>query len=284
MITDIILVSTGLIWVIAASIFDIKTREVPDWLSFSLIAIGLGIRGIHSLFYWDYNYILYGLIGLILFFIIGNIMYYTKQWGGGDSKLLMGLGAIFGSYTNIDLFNPNLNIPFLLILLVNILIIGAIYGIIYGLILGILNWRKVLPLLKKQNKLILIISIFVSIIIFIIGLFVDNFGVLFIIFSILILLFSFILFFIAAIEKVVMIKRISVGNLREGDWLCKDVVKNNKILCTSKGLGITKEDIKLLKKNKIREVIIKDGLPFVPSFLIGIIISFIFGNLISLGL
>src|SRR3989344_3922318 len=38
----------ALIWLTFATICDIKTREIPDWLNYSLIAIGLGLRFIFS--------------------------------------------------------------------------------------------------------------------------------------------------------------------------------------------------------------------------------------------
>ena len=49
MVFWIFLVIVGFIGLIFATITDIKKREVPDWLNYSLIAIGLGARGIYSL-------------------------------------------------------------------------------------------------------------------------------------------------------------------------------------------------------------------------------------------
>ena len=53
-------------------------------------------------------FLLYSLITFGAFFDIGLIMYYTKQWGGGDSKLLMGLGALLPLYPNIIIDNFSL--------------------------------------------------------------------------------------------------------------------------------------------------------------------------------
>ena len=39
--------------------------------------------------------------------------------------------------------------------------------------------------------------------------------------------------------------------------------------------------IEMLKKNKIRKIKIKIGIPFIPGFLLGYIIILIFGNWIS---
>ena len=67
MIIDIILIITGLIGLIIASITDIKTREVPDWLSYSLIIIGLTIRLFYSLAYQEWLFLIQGLIGFASF-------------------------------------------------------------------------------------------------------------------------------------------------------------------------------------------------------------------------
>src|SRR3989338_201636 len=79
-----------------ASYTDFKTREVPDWLNFSLVASGIGINLIFSLVFLDFSYIANSLLGFGLFFLLGMLMFYTGQWGGGDSKMLMGLGALLG--------------------------------------------------------------------------------------------------------------------------------------------------------------------------------------------
>ena len=85
MIIDIILLSIAFIALVIATITDLKTREVPDWLSYSVIFMGIGIRGIYSLATFDYMYLVYGLAGLGIFVAIAYAMFYTGQWGGGDS-------------------------------------------------------------------------------------------------------------------------------------------------------------------------------------------------------
>jgi len=144
-----LIIIISLIAVVFAVITDIKSREVPNWISFTLIAIGIFSKLIYSIINSDFSYIVYGIIGLLIGTFIGFIMYYTKQWGGGDAKLLIGLTTIFISYEGITLFNSNINIPFLFILITNIIIFGGLYGMIYGLFLAIKNldkfkeeWRK----------------------------------------------------------------------------------------------------------------------------------------------
>ena len=53
---ELLLLSIGLAGVLFASVTDWKTREVPDWISYSMMAGGLGIRAIYSLSTSDYFY------------------------------------------------------------------------------------------------------------------------------------------------------------------------------------------------------------------------------------
>src|SRR3989338_7330218 len=78
------------------SITDLKTREVADWVNYGLIISGVGLNLLFSAVYSDSSFIINSIIGLAIFFGIAYIMFYAGQWGGGDSKILMGLGAMIG--------------------------------------------------------------------------------------------------------------------------------------------------------------------------------------------
>ena len=151
MLIELILVIIALIWLIFATYFDIKTQEIPDWLTYSLIIIAIVLKLLHSLATNEWNFFYYGLLGGLIFFAIGSLMYYTKQWGGGDTKLLAGLGIAFTSYPRflLNYLNPNLNFPFLFTLFINILIAGALYGIIWTFVLAIKN-KKPLAIVRMQ--------------------------------------------------------------------------------------------------------------------------------------
>jgi len=79
-----------------ASYTDLKTREVPDWVNFGLIGIGFGVNLLFSIIFFKINFIIASVVGFAVFFALAWIMFYTGQWGGGDSKILMGLGAVIG--------------------------------------------------------------------------------------------------------------------------------------------------------------------------------------------
>ena len=88
--------------------------------------------------------------------------------------------------------------------------------------------------------------------------------------------------FVKSIEKSSMYKLVEPNKLTEGDWIVKDVYINKQYITGPKDLGIEKKQIKLLieayKRKKIGKVLIKEGIPFVPSFLIAFIITFVIGN------
>jgi Flp pilus assembly protein protease CpaA len=61
MIIWILFLSIAIISLIFATIIDLKTKEVPNWLTYSLIASGIGIRLLYSLIFNDFSIIIYGI-------------------------------------------------------------------------------------------------------------------------------------------------------------------------------------------------------------------------------
>ena len=122
---SIILITITFIVLLIASYIDIRTREVPDWLNYGLIFTAFGIRTIYS-FELGWTILLSGILGFIVCLGLAFLFYYTNQWGGGDSKLLMGMGAIIGITYPFDASSWNLLFFFLALLF-----LGAIYGLIF---------------------------------------------------------------------------------------------------------------------------------------------------------
>jgi len=276
MLIEVSLITITIIFLIIASLSDLKTREVPDYLSHSLIAIAIIFTILNAITSNNYNIILNSAIIFIIFLIISLIMYYTKQWGGGDSKILMALGIIFYTYpaSLLNYFNPNLTIPFPLTLIINILIFGSLYGIIYSYFLLKKSKKKFKP---KIKKLFFILPIVLTLASF---LFQDIIKILFLLLALISISYPYLLLYIKFIEKNCMLKIIPINKLTEGDWIAKDIKHKNKIIYNSKSIGVTKKQIKLIKKLKIKRILVKYGIPFIPSFLIAVIISLIFGSVL----
>jgi Flp pilus assembly protein protease CpaA len=288
MVISLILLFLGILGLIIASYADIKTTEIPDWLSYSLIVSGLFLRISHSIFYQDFSYTTIALVNLGIFFVIGNVMYYTKQWGGGDAKLLMALSVIFATYPKelLSLFTPKLDLYFPLTIFINILIVGMFYSFLFTIYLGfkhkkdfLKEFKLYLDKTKSSRKIILVLSI----LLIILAIILQEPTLKLILFSsaILILITLYLWIYLKSVEKSCMYKRVKVSKLLEGDWIINDIYKNKRLIIKRPIYGITKSQINLLKKHKISNIDIKQGIVFVPSFLIATIVSLIFGNVVS---
>jgi len=87
---------------------------------------------------------------------------------------------------------------------------------------------------------------------------------------------------IKAVEKSCMQKLVEPAKLTEGDWIVNDVYAGRHYICGPKDLGISKSQIRkliqLYRQRKVKKILIKEGVPFVPSFFIAYILTMITGN------
>jgi hypothetical protein len=81
--------------------------------------------------------------------------------------------------------------------------------------------------------------------------------------------------FTRSIERTILLKEYPVGKLTEGDWIVKEVKVKGKIIVHAKNTGVTIEQIAALKRAKVKTVLVKEGIPFVPGFLLAFIVLMI---------
>ncbi|MBI2658750.1 prepilin peptidase [Candidatus Woesearchaeota archaeon] len=271
------------------SITDLKTREVPDWVNYGLVISGLGLNLLFSAVYSDSFFIINSIIGLAIFFGIAYIMFYAGQWGGGDRKMIMGLGAMIG--IDVSFQEPQ----FLLGFFINALLIGAIYGLFWSIYLAAKNKKKFFmevrkTLLQKNivrfKKFMIAFLALLSVAFFLINEFPTIWQtyikILILLLAFLALTTFYLWIFVKAIEKSAMYKSVEPNKLTEGDWIVNDVYVSKQYICGPKDLGISKSQIRKLiefyKKRKVKKILIKEGIPFVPSFLLAFIVTLMFGN------
>jgi len=253
--------------IVIASLQDIKRREVDNWLNLFLIIGGGAYIIFNSIFLGEYFLILQFGFLLVIFFILMNLFYYGHIFAGGDAKLLFSMAPFFVAATFMEaVYNIGYFILFLMLA-------GSVYGIFYSAVLYFRNFKKVNGNFKKEflngNWKFYVICFGV---IFLIGSF---FYKPFLLPGVFITFFPLLYVFAKGLEEVVMIRIVSGKNLREGDWLLEDVRVGRKIIRANWD-GLTKKDLKFLKDKK--RVKIKDGIPFVPAFLIGFLIYVFFRN------
>ncbi len=265
MLEIVFLIVLGLIWIIFASIQDIKQREVANWLNFSLIIFALGFRFFYSLFSnQGFMFFYQGLIGLGIFFILGNIFYYGRMFAGGDAKLLIALGTILPLSKSFII-----NLKYFLFFIFLFLIIGAVYGVFWSFILVFKNLKafaKEFPkqFIKERKKILL--SLILAIMLIAFGFFYSVYFYL----SVLFFIFPWLWIYAKTIDEVCMIKKIKTKDLTEGDWLYRDIKIGKKTIKATWD-GLSKKEINELRK-KFDFIKIRQGIQFVPVFLISFLI------------
>jgi len=267
MIEIVFLYVLALIWIIFASVQDVKMREIADWLNYSLIIFALSFRFFYSLFNSNFEFLYQGLIWLGIFFVLGNVLYFSKFFAGGDAKLMMALGVILPFS---DSFSTNLQ--YIGVFLLIFFIVTVVQSLGASIILSIKyrkKFKKEFRKLWQQNKKITIFVELIGLVLMLVGFF----KILIFYLGILIFISPLILIFAKAVDEASMVKKVKPNVLTVGDLLYKDVRVGRKIIKANWD-GLTKQDITLLKKHK-KELLVIYGIPFSPVFLISFLI-FIF--------
>ncbi len=249
-----------LIFLTVSSVTDLRKREVPDFISYSFIAVALAYASALSVINSSFSHLLNSLLGAGAFFIIGSLLYYSKFFAGGDVKILTGIGACIG---------------FQWLFIIDTLIVGGFYGLFYSIVLAAINFEKVKNGFRKTKIIILPFVLFALASVVIAWIF--NFP-LFYILAVISFMYPCLYYLAKIVEKEVLISWVSPDKLTEGDWLVKDV-RVKGIIIKASFEGLSKKDLKLLQKTK-KKVLVKYGIPFIPVFLIAFILEIFYGAII----
>ena len=250
-----------LIGILIATFQDLKRREVDDWLNLFLIFSSFTYLFFVSFYLKDPSIFFQGTFLLLFLLFIMNVFYYGRVFAGGDAKLLLSMTVLF---IGVSFYESLINVGIFVLFL---FISGSVYGIFYSSVLYIRNYDKVNKKLKKnfwtkENKFIFILGLifmfsgaYFYFILFIIG--------------ILIFIFPILLSLSRALEEGCMVRFVKGSELKEGDWLVDEIRIGKKIVRPSFE-GLSKKETSLMKNLKL--VKIKEGIPFVPAFLVAYIL------------
>jgi len=273
-----ILIIVALVGSAIAGFVDLKTTEIPDEIPYIMMGVGIIAHIIESIVLSSYNPILYSAIAGFGFLLFGFFMYYTGQWGGGDAKLLSALGFLLPTLSSK--FSAKLFFPFSLSLFFNVFFIGAIYMIVYAIVLAFIEkkiWYTFVHELRANSKILVILNVAVFILLIGFGVlaikhfftisFLDLLKI-----EIKIILLSIGLFlvwrFSKTVEEVGFKKKIPVSHLKVGDVLLDSKLWE----------GLTKEQIKEIKKSGKKYVWIKEGVRFGLAFPLALIFTLLIGD------
>lgn len=270
MISSILIIEIfGFLILALSSFYDLRKREVPDWLSYAFPVIILCISFFGALFSGSYSDLFSRIIGSILFGILGFLIFFFHLWGGADFKLMVGIGSLVGF--GVSVYHPAI------LFLINILLVSALYNLVACLFLIFYSWADFVKSLRFVRS-----SFSFWLDFFVLG-FAIFFQALFLILKFnrslaialslvvwLVPLLYFLFLILRAVELGVLQKSVTPDKLSVGDWIGENVFVHKKLIVSSKSYGVSEEEISLLKRlhlqGAISTVVLRNGIPFVPSF------------------
>src|SRR2546430_1589063 len=92
------------ILVIVAAIWDIRTRRIPNWLTFPGIVLGIALNSFLYQPVGPWFGLVLSLKGLGLAFIVYFVLYLLHAMGAGDVKLMAAIGAAAGAMNWFGIF------------------------------------------------------------------------------------------------------------------------------------------------------------------------------------
>ncbi len=258
---------------------DLKTTEFPDWVPYGMIAATVAIKLFAAVFTNDYSILSVSVINGLLLLGIGYIMYLAGSWADGDAFALGALGFLFP--INTGLFNPAYFLPLPIMLMSNVFVLGGVYMVFYAFALGVKNaWvfaelKK--DVFKNANKLAFAL---LSVAVFAFGatyLMAKSLGIapgaallsipagFFAYSALLLLLWRY----VKIIDQKIFVRRIHASKLRYGD-----------IPAVMKQLRMP--DPALIKKLRAKGgyIKIKEGVRFIPVFLVAFLFTVVYGDAI----
>jgi len=260
----LVLAILGTAW---AGYIDLKTTDIPDWITVGMIISGLGLHAIESVATVSAEPFFASLLVTIVLGFFGILMYFSGMWGGGDALLLTGVGALLPTYSGYSSW-----LPFPLTYLINVLIIGIFYSLAYIIIIGLKNKKMKKQLINKSHDPF--ISVPTIIAIFFIGysLVTNLHPILTLVIGFLLLLPIIHLLTITAEKN--FYKKINTRYLRPDDMIGEDIPKLGISKLHIRGL--TKREVTKIRKIK-KSVLIREGIRYGLVFLLALLFTLRFG-------
>lgn len=260
-----ILVAIAALGSIVAGVWDLFTTEVPDEVPALMISSGLFLHFLNAGMTGNFYPLTLSLVIGTILLGLGLLMYSKGQWGGADAWILAAIGYLVPLYGNNDIF--------MIDYLLNFLLVSAAYMVVYSLIVGARSkgtlgyFRKEL---RSRAKIVAAIPgvylVFVVAMLSIFG--AERYNFLPLIYTfLLVLLLTVFWVYGKVIEKYAFRKKIPANKVRVGDVLDNMLWR-----------GLTEEEVAKLHKSK-KEVVIKEGIRFVPVFPITLLVTLFYGNI-----
>jgi Flp pilus assembly protein protease CpaA len=277
---EYILAFAAIFGVALASYYDLKTSEVPDIIAVLMITFGVSFHFSRSLISGEWIYFISSITFGVLMLAFGFLRYLWREWGGADALMLGAISFMLPYWPKL-----NSNLPFPLVFVINLFLIGVIYILAYVIIMSFSHRRVYSELFRKVRgsvKEISYITFGYLAIIFIFFIISKNFLLLemSLTFYLLILALYILYHYLRIFDTKILRKKIKSHRLKPGDVLAHEV-RIGKLRIGARIDGLTEKEIELLKK-KFKEVEIIEGVRYVPSFLITLVFTLFYGNILEI--
>ena len=259
---ELILIASVLVFLLLGSYYDLKSKELPYFLTLNFIAFvsfiqlyGIILNGANNM-HW-----IFLSVGVV--FGLNYLFYRIGIRGGGDALATLGLAIALG--TDFFMF---------VLIYVFIEIVSAFYGVGYTFFLFLKNRKKLK--LSKSIKLLFVLLAALTLALF---MFDKILALLFLSFGFLILFMNTLIKY----EKNIFVRDVKISELTGEEWILKDI-KKGRFLVKKKKTGLSLDDIEILKKMKIKKIQIREGIPLIPGYFLGFLLFlvtfFVFGSYI----
>jgi Flp pilus assembly protein protease CpaA len=145
-----------LLFLISASYFDLKSRQVPNFLILYFSLIALSFKILQSFYLNNFNFILNSLFSFILCFFVFFLIWSFGVIAAGDLKVFLVI-SLFNPFSISFIYNSSLGIP---VFFIYIFIFSLVCLLPYTLIIGIIKTFKYKRNIKKIFILKDLLSIF----------------------------------------------------------------------------------------------------------------------------
>ena len=82
---------------------------------------------------------------------------------------------------------------------------------------------------------------------------------------------------VKSVEDSCLFQKVKASQLTDGDWVAETIKIGSKTIIKETNLGITREQLRALKHYK-KLILVKNGIPFIPVFLMAYIVLILVQN------
>jgi Flp pilus assembly protein protease CpaA len=269
-----------------ASFFDLKTGEIPEKVSRGFIVSVIFLALAETLLSSNTGPLLWAAVMGVGFFLVGYVMFYLGEWGGGDVKILAGAGCSIGFLGAVGYFQGFSVFPYYVSYFINFALSASPYVIAYTFLLGLQKPEvfRGFASTVSEKKVILIIVLSVLPAALAAYLQMPWMAAPMLAVPLLVVLS----FYLLAVENIALQKTIKVSELREEDIIAKDLVVDGKTIASRRGAGgLSGEQLSRIRElaaaGRIPDSIgIRWGIRFAPVFFLAFLLTYMWGDVLEL--